>query len=131
AEELDIQVIQHNVLQPVPLSEQSFDLVWCFGVLHHTGDTHAGFLHLCPLVREGGQLFLMLYGEPRFDVPADFTEVNSYERLRRAASNKSFEEVLELLKEDPAVTDLHGWFDAVAPTINDLYTFEEVEGWLV
>lgn len=131
AEDLDIHAFPHNVLQPIPLPEQSFDLVWSFGVLHHTGDTYTGFRNLCPLVRDGGYLFLMLYGEPRFDMPADFTELNNYERLRRAASNKPFEEILEVLKEDPVVTDLHGWFDAVAPTINDLYSFEEVEGWLV
>jgi 2-polyprenyl-3-methyl-5-hydroxy-6-metoxy-1,4-benzoquinol methylase len=127
---LKIRAFRHNVLQPVDLPPRSFDLVWSFGVLHHTGDTYKGFRHLCPLVAEGGYFFLMVYGEPRLNAPWDFTELNNYERLRQAASNKSYEQVIEILKNDPVVSDLHGWFDAISPNINDLYTFEEVEGWL-
>ena len=26
---------------------------------------------------------------------------------------------------------VHGYFDAIAPPINDLHTFEEIEGWLI
>ena len=26
---------------------------------------------------------------------------------------------------------IHGYFDAISPPINDLYTFEELQGWLL
>ena len=26
---------------------------------------------------------------------------------------------------------MHGYFDAISPPINDLHTFEELEGWLL
>ncbi len=34
--------IEADVLEPLPLRRE-FDLVWCYGVLHRTGDTRAAF----------------------------------------------------------------------------------------
>jgi 2-polyprenyl-3-methyl-5-hydroxy-6-metoxy-1,4-benzoquinol methylase len=127
---LPIEVFQHNVLEPLTLDRQ-FDLVWSFGVLHHTGNTYRGFQHIQPLVRAGGYLFLMLYGEPRLAHPEDFTELNHYERLHRATQNRDFAGKIAVLENDPIVTDVHGWFDAISPCVNDLYSFEEIEEWLV
>jgi SAM-dependent methyltransferase len=126
---LPVRVLQHNVLEPVDLPPH-FDLVWSFGVLHHTGNTYRGFRNIQSLVRPGGYLFLMLYGEPRVGNPSDFTELNHYERLRRQTQNLDFAGKIKALEDDPVVSDVHGWFDAVSPFINDLYTFEEIEEWL-
>jgi 2-polyprenyl-3-methyl-5-hydroxy-6-metoxy-1,4-benzoquinol methylase len=126
---LSVRVFQHNVLEPLPL-EGPFDLVWSYGVLHHTGNTFRGFQNIQPLVGQGGYLFLMLYGEPRLGVVSDFEELNAYERLRRATRNRSFPEVIAFLEKEVA-SNIHGWFDAVSPTINDIYTFEEIEEWLL
>ncbi|MBF0417951.1 MAG: class I SAM-dependent methyltransferase, partial [Magnetococcales bacterium] len=66
-----VEVIQHNLLAPLPIDKQ-FDLVWSFGVLHHTGDTYRAFRHVARHVKPGGLIFLMIYGEPRPDHPGDF-----------------------------------------------------------
>jgi 2-polyprenyl-3-methyl-5-hydroxy-6-metoxy-1,4-benzoquinol methylase len=126
---LSIRVFQHNVLDPIPL-DASFDLVWSFGVLHHTGNTYRAFQNIHPLVREDGYLFLMLYGEPRMNRFEDFRELNQYERLRRKTENLDYAGKIQVLQNDPLVGDVHGWFDAISPCINDLYSFEEIEAWL-
>jgi 2-polyprenyl-3-methyl-5-hydroxy-6-metoxy-1,4-benzoquinol methylase len=129
AHSLPIEVLQHNILEPLNL-KTPFDLVWSYGVLHHTGNTFRGFLNLHPLVAPDGYFFLMLYGEPRMGEYGDFLAVNHYERLRRLTQNLDYADKINALKTDPIVDDVHGWFDAVSPCINDLYSFEEIEEWL-
>ncbi len=126
---LPIHAFQHNVLKPLPLNA-AFDLVWSFGVLHHTGNTFLGFQNIHPFVAPDGLLFLMLYGEPRLSESDDFAELNFYERLRRKTQNLDYAEKIKVLERDPEVDDIHGWFDAVSPFINDFYSFGEIESWL-
>jgi len=92
------RVRQVNLLEPLGIDEQ-FDLVWSFGVLHHTGDTYGCYRRLAPLVRPGGYLFLMLYGEPRPDQVDDYRAVIEYERWRRLTRNLTFDERLAALRE--------------------------------
>jgi 2-polyprenyl-6-hydroxyphenyl methylase/3-demethylubiquinone-9 3-methyltransferase len=40
-----------------------FDIVYAWGVLHHTGAMWQAFEHVAPLVREGGILFLAIYND--------------------------------------------------------------------
>lgn len=126
----DVTFVQHNLLEPLPF-EAEFDLVWSYGVLHHTGDTYRGFSNISSLVKPGGQIFLMLYGEPDWNRPIDFYSHAEYSRLRHLARNRTFEEKLEIIRREKPDQDLHGWFDAVSPMINDCYRFDEIEGWLI
>ena len=41
----------------------SFDVVYCWGVLHHTGAMWTGLENMIPLVKEGGKLFLAIYND--------------------------------------------------------------------
>ncbi|HSR49657.1 MAG TPA: class I SAM-dependent methyltransferase, partial [Acidobacteriota bacterium] len=52
--------LQMNLFRPV-FADQSFDLVICNGVLHHTSDPYGGFQRLSRLVRPGGHLVVGLY----------------------------------------------------------------------
>lgn len=45
----------------LPFAEESFDLVFCFGVLQHTPDPRASFEALVPFVKPGGQLAVDIY----------------------------------------------------------------------
>ena len=129
---LSIKIYNQNLLEPLRDElEDEYDLVWSYGVLHHTGDTYKSFENICNLTKIGGYMFLMLYGEPRSGHDEDIFELYSYERLRRATMNKTFEEKIKVLEKDDVVTDVHGWFDAISPHINDLYTFQEIESWLI
>ncbi len=132
------RIKQVNLLEPLAIDE-TFDLVWSFGVLHHTGDTYGSFKKIVPLVKPGGYLFMMLYGEPRKGMIDEYKAINEYEHWRRKTRNMTFDERLSAIQE---AMDKHcfavygseyieGYFDAISPTINDLYSWEEVESWLL
>jgi 2-polyprenyl-6-hydroxyphenyl methylase/3-demethylubiquinone-9 3-methyltransferase len=50
-----------------------FDIVYSWGVLHHTGAMWQALENVCSLVRPGGQLFLAIYNDQRW--------ISSYFRL--------------------------------------------------
>jgi SAM-dependent methyltransferase len=122
-------VFAHNLLEPIPL-EPTFDLVWNFGVSHHTGDTRRALGHATAMVKPGGMLVTMLYGEPQLDRPHEFAEINFYTELRRAISHMTVPQKIAYLTDRFGETDAHGAFDAASPPINDLYRFDEARSWL-
>lgn len=126
----DAVVKQHDLLTPLPFG-RDFDLVWSYGVLHHTGNTHLAFNHIHGLVKPNGYLFLMLYGEPQLGNIPSFQEQAEYARLRQLTKNLSFEEKIEVLLNEKPKEHLHGWFDAISPAINDTYSLEEIKSWLI
>jgi SAM-dependent methyltransferase len=128
AEFLFFRAIYADLLYPLPVGDERFDLIWSFGVLHHTGDTYSGFCNIAPLVKPGGFIFLMLYGEPQH--PEEFAEVNAYEEHRRATSALSFQDKIAYCKKEFPSDVVHGWFDAISPKINDLYRLDEIRQWL-
>jgi SAM-dependent methyltransferase len=132
------RVMQVDLLKPIPINEQA-DLVWCFGVLHHTGDTYRAFKNVAPLVKPEGYISLMVYGEPRPLFGLDYDELNEYDYWRRRTGNLSLRDKVRVLRENMkaglfrTVGDehVHGYFDAISPPINDLHSFEEIESWLL
>ncbi|MGD9036475.1 MAG: class I SAM-dependent methyltransferase [Syntrophobacterales bacterium] len=58
-----------------------FDIVYSWGVLHHTGAMWQGLENACNLVRPGGQLFLAIYNDQRW--------VSSYWRFIKLIYNKN------------------------------------------
>ena len=121
---------QHNLLDPLPFTGTQFDLVWNYGVSHHTGDTHRALGNVATGVKAGGSLFTMIYGEPRESHPSDFMEVNRYVSLRRETAALNFDQRIEFLRERFPDELVHGWFDAISPRVNDLHRFDEIAGWL-
>jgi len=107
--------------------ELEYDLVFCFGVVHHTGNTYLAMRNVARKVKLGGDLFLMVYGFPVNSV--DFFELTSYEKLRHELRNHSFDERKNIL-EHRFGPQAHGWFDAVSPRINDLLSYNEIEEFL-
>jgi SAM-dependent methyltransferase len=56
--------IQADVFD-LPLREESFDLIYSIGVLHHTPDTRAAFLRLPRLLKPGGRIAIWVYTSER------------------------------------------------------------------
>jgi glycosyltransferase involved in cell wall biosynthesis/SAM-dependent methyltransferase len=123
-----IQVLRKNILQPLDLP-QEFDLVWCFGVLHHTGDTYRGFQHLAQLVKPGGYLFVMIYGEPKRGYADDYGYYHDLFAMRAGLRNLRFEDKVAAIERRYGKELLHGYFDAISPEINDLYRWDELVSW--
>ncbi len=46
----------------LPFEDESFDFVWCNGVLHHMRDTNKGLAQCARVLRTGGGFWLYLYG---------------------------------------------------------------------
>jgi SAM-dependent methyltransferase len=51
---------QMNLFRPI-FKKESFPLVICMGVLHHTGDPFGGFQSIARLVKKGGYIIVGLY----------------------------------------------------------------------
>lgn len=58
----DNVVVQQASLLDIPLQDESFDVVWSNGVLHHTGDTDGSLKEIARLLKPGGWMWLYLYG---------------------------------------------------------------------
>lgn len=53
---------QQGSLVDLPFEDESFDIVWSNGVLHHTGATDATLKEITRTLRQGGSMWLYLYG---------------------------------------------------------------------
>jgi 2-polyprenyl-3-methyl-5-hydroxy-6-metoxy-1,4-benzoquinol methylase len=123
------QVHQHDIIQKINMPT-AFDMVFSYGVVHHTGNTFQAVKNLTECVKPGGRLFLMVYGEPRPDHLEDYIEINQYEFLRRKLSSMDFDERVDFLTAEKGEQYIHGWFDASSPRINDLFRIDEISAWL-
>lgn len=107
---------------------QGYDLAFSFGVVHHTGRTYQAMKNVCQAVKQGGKVFFMIYGYPEY--PADFDELVSYDRLRMSLHRLPFDKKKTALEKMFSSQDVHGWFDAISPEINDLLTYPEAVAFL-
>jgi SAM-dependent methyltransferase len=120
-----VRIEQRNILDPLPYGS-NFDVVWCYGVVHCTGDTYRALSNIAACVRPGGVLYLMVYPEP------ERTNIDAYRYyhevyvLRQLTRNLSFPEKAELLKELQGERWALSWFDAISSEVNDLYSMEEL-----
>ena len=58
----NVKFIRGNVLD-LPFEDETFDFVFCNGVLHHTKNMEMGLSELYRVVRTGGTAFLYLYAD--------------------------------------------------------------------
>jgi SAM-dependent methyltransferase len=126
AEFPNVRVEAHSVLEPLPYPAD-FDLVWCYGVLHHTGNMIGGLSNIARHVKPGGRLYFMIYAEPRRDNIFDFQYRHEIATLRQETRAMSFDDKAEVFAQIEGVDHTLAWFDAISSEINETYTFEELE----
>jgi SAM-dependent methyltransferase len=60
------QCMRDDVLSMTPERHGDFDIVYSWGVLHHTGDMYRAIASAAKFVKPGGQFLIALYGKTRF-----------------------------------------------------------------
>ena len=118
---LSAQFIQTD-LHCASLAEESFDVVYSSGVLHHTPDPRAAFARMARLARPGGMIILGLYNA--------FARIPL--RLRRAVSRVTgfvpFDPVLRDRAAEPARRE--AWLrDQYHHPMEHRHTLGEVQRW--
>lgn len=107
------------------LAEQSFDLVWSWGVLHHCVSFNRALDVAARLVKPGGLLYLYLYGRESVSYVED---IGLFKKRLRYYSLKSWEEKKQYLLQEASGDEkkIHQLHDLYAPLINRRVTFEQV-----
>jgi 2-polyprenyl-3-methyl-5-hydroxy-6-metoxy-1,4-benzoquinol methylase len=114
-----------NVASVVP-EGKTFDLVFCWGVAHHCQRFSQVLDELTRLVKDGGLLYLYLYGRESLPFKQDlalFKERVAYNALPTEAEKYGF--LLARAGGDHA--KVHNLHDIYAPLINRRFTFDQVK----
>jgi SAM-dependent methyltransferase len=114
-------ILDHEQLRSL-YKGRRFDVIWCWGVLHHTGNPVLGLRNLVPLLKCDGTIHLYLYGKKsglNHLLRWLFNRINFRERLW-------FAEVLSTVNGESA----HSNFDGFSPPIAQECTEQQVRMWL-
>ena len=113
-------ILDYQSLQKL-YPENSFDIVWCWGVLHHTGDPELGFKNLTKFVKPGGLIHLYIYGLKK----------NRTKIIRKVFSifPLGIRKVLATILTIFLSSSTHSNFDMFSPLIATNHTESEIKKW--
>jgi SAM-dependent methyltransferase len=81
-------VVQADIFDQ-PFRQDSFDIVWSFGVLHHMPSPRAGFEAIVPFAREdGGRVIIWVYGYRGMAFTYRLSHMRTLHRLTRKMSGR-------------------------------------------
>lgn len=121
------RVYQANIFDlPREVTEQQYDLVFSWGVLHHTGDTFGALRAIAPLMKPDGVLYVYLYGRKSWGWLKRLLVKTARGVLFPFPPGLKFAVFRVLLGEYKAGLAM----DVLGSTIAHRYTQEEVDGWL-
>ena len=102
---------------------ESFDIVWCWGVLHHTGDPELGFVNLLKFLAPSGRIHLYLYGKRRKIKSILSFVYNLFPFEIRVFLSKMLSKINQV--------SAHSNFDRFSPPISISHSEDEVRHWFV
>jgi 2-polyprenyl-3-methyl-5-hydroxy-6-metoxy-1,4-benzoquinol methylase len=117
-------------LEELNLPEESFDMVFSWGVLHHCVSFRKSLKNLTKILKNGGILYLYLYGRDSLSVEEDlklFKKRLEYNNTKEP--EKRYQILLDRVHGDK--DKLHAAHDLLAPVINRRFTFEQVKDILI
>lgn len=117
---LGIEVVLADALNP-SFRDDVFDIVFSFGVLHHTGNLNRAFSENAKLAKLGGLMHVYLYAKKSQRLKIWRLLVQSFPMGMRKATLDVFLHVRSLLPVFSKLvpySNLHEGFDAISPKIN-------------
>ena len=104
---------------------RQFDLVWCWGVLHHCRSFTRAFQGVCQAVKDGGVLYLYLYGRESMSLDADMELFKQRLRFHLMSGEEQHRFLQRKSGGDPSC--FHNLHDLYAPLINRRFEFGEIK----
>lgn len=99
-------------------TNEKYDFILSYGVLHHLQYPIIGFNHLSNLINKGGILHIMVY-----DTRGQVKYKNYRKQFKRLSLNKKIELCKQLTEK---FGDIHGWFDCLNPKYNYSFTSTQI-----
>jgi SAM-dependent methyltransferase len=144
----NVHVYQADIMR-LPFTDATFDRIYSIGVLHHTPDTRAAFLALCPLLKPGGTIAIWVYTRELAQMFAGgeaLRKVTPHLPKRWLLSMSRVAVPLYRVHQHPRVGPWSSWlvptslnpdplwrwldtFDWYSPKYQWKHTYEEVESW--
>ncbi|MFH1567983.1 MAG: class I SAM-dependent methyltransferase [Gemmatimonadota bacterium] len=121
------RVFQANLFDlPAEVTDRQYDLVFSWGVLHHTGDTFRALRTIAPLMKPDGVLYIYLYGKRSWSPLKRLLVKTTRAVLYPLPPGVKFGAFRALLGEYKAGLAM----DVLGSTIAHRYAQEEVDTWL-
>ena len=128
----DIPVEKNFILTPLEeLSKhlpagKKYDLAWSWGVLHHCGSFNTAFRQVMDCVKEGGFIYLYLYGRETLSYEEDIDLFKNRVKYNTLTTWKDKEAFL-IEKAGGDKTKVHQNHDIFSPLLNRRLDFEYVK----
>jgi ubiquinone/menaquinone biosynthesis C-methylase UbiE len=105
-------------------TNRKFDIVWCWGVIHHTANPRMAFEILTTLMHRNSIIHLYLYSFNRGQ------KVKRLRKLLKIFSLKNRERIIRLfIKTGVLHGSVHEWYDALSTQINHEIEEPTVKQW--
>jgi SAM-dependent methyltransferase len=124
----NVRFQRENILN-LSLPDQSFDYVFCNGVLHHTSDPYGGFRQLVRITKRGGFVVVGLYNTyGRFVLHARRHLVRWRMRFNPSAKDRALQKQLVHLENDSEKRRTW-WADQYEHPHESTHTIDEILTW--